>query len=537
VRLPVKDNDIVIENARLKQEVLELAARVRWWEEQHRLALHRQFAASAERTTAVQNSLVFNEAEALVDAALLVPEPSVETITYKRRKRKGAREAQLKELPTEIIAYTLPEDEQVCPQCDGALHAMGEEVRQELRIVPAQVSLVKHVRVKYACRHCQNEETQTPVRIASMPKPAFSGSLASPSAVAHIMSQKFVEGLPLYRQERAFARMGIALSRQTIANWMLKGADLLETIYDRLRVLLLERDILHADESTLQVLHEPGRAATTNSYLWLYRSGRDGPSIVLFDYQPTRAGEHPKRFLEGFRGFLHADGYAGYDILLKTERQLDGSLSPANVTLAGCWAHARRGFVEALAAIPADLKKADKQTLADQGLAFCNKLFKIERELKDANAQQRHAQRQKRSKPLLDDFRVWLDLQAQIVVPKSATGQAVVYCLGQWDKLTTFLNDGRIEIDNNRAERSIKPFVIGRKNWLFANTPKGAKASATIYSIVETAKENGLNPYAYLTYLFESLTNIDIQSHRDIDQLLPWAAELPAQCRIPGKQS
>lgn len=534
VSLPVKDNDVIVENARLKQENLELAAQLRWWQEQHRLALHRQFAASAERTAAVQKALVFNEAEAITDAALLVPEPSVETITYQRRKQKGRREAELQNLPAETITYTLPKDEQLCPNCDGALHTMGEEVRQELRIVPAQVSLVKHVRVKYACRHCQKEETETPIRIAPMPKPAFPNSLASPSAVAHIVSQKFVEGLPLYRQERAFARQGIALSRQTIANWMLKGADWLETIYDRLHALLRERDILHTNESTLQVLHEPGRAATTNSYLWLYRSGRDGPAIVLFDYQPTRAGEHPQRFLNGFRGHLHADGYAGYDGLT-TKRQPDGTSVPSGIVLAGCWSHARRGFVEALAAVPQEVKQSGKKTLADQGLAFCNKLFKIERDLKDATAEERHAERQKRSRPLLDDFRIWLDQQAQIVVPKSATGQAVAYCLNQWDKLTTFLKDGRLEIDNNRAERSIKPFVIGRKNWLFANTPKGAKASATLYSIVETAKENGLNPYAYLTYLFQKLPNIDIEKQNDVDQLLPWDQHLPKQCRIPGK--
>ncbi|MDE2105038.1 MAG: IS66 family transposase [Patescibacteria group bacterium] len=546
---PVKDNyeDLRLRCARQEQQILELDAKVRWWEEQHRLALHRQFAASAERTSAVQKALVFNEAEAITDATLLVPEPSVETITYKRRKQKGRREAQIKNLPVETIPYTLPEDEQVCPHCDGPLHAMGEEVRQELKIVPAQVSLVKHVRVKYACRHCQKEETETPIRIASMPVAAFPNSLASPSAVAHIISQKFVEGLPLYRQERAFARQGIALSRQTIANWMLKGADWLETIYDRLHALLLRRDILHADESTLQVLHEPGRAATTNSYLWLYRSGRDGPPtgasagcssptgpIVLFDYQPTRAGEHPKRYLDGFRGYLHADGYSGYDGLT-VDRQPDATTSPSGIVLAGCWSHARRGFTEALTALPADVKKSGKKTIADQGLTFCNKLFKIERDLKDATATERHAEREKRSRPLLDDFRKWLDQQAQIVVPKSATGEAVAYCLNQWGKLTTFLKDGRLEIDNNRAERSIKPFVIGRKNWLFANTPRGAKASATIYSIVETAKENGLNPYAYLTYLFEQLPNIDREDQNAVDQLLPWAEQVSARFRVPSK--
>jgi hypothetical protein len=357
-----------------------------------------------------------------------------------------------------------------------------------------------------------------------------------------------VEGLPLYRQEAAFARRGVSLSRQTLANWMLKGGDWLQIIYDRLYELLLKRDILHGDETTLQVLHEPGRAATTKSYLWLYRSGRDGPAIeasagcvsptgpiVLFDYQPTRAAEHPKRFLQGFQGYLHVDGYAGYESLARKTPQTDGTLAPPNVILVGCWSHARRGFAEPLAALPPELRNSGK-TAAEQGLKFCNKLFAIERDLKDATPEDRLAGRIQHSQPVLDNFRIWLTLQAEAVLSKSATGDAVTYCLNQWPKLIAFLQDGRLEIDNNRAERSIKPFVIGRKNWLFANTVKGANASATIYSMVETAKENGLNPYAYFTYLFEQLPNIDIKDNAEIDKLLPWANDLPQNCRVPCKK-
>ncbi|MBE3087913.1 MAG: IS66 family transposase, partial [Chloroflexi bacterium] len=308
----------------LSEKNAQLEAKLQWFEEQFRLAKHRQFGASSEKTPAEQQALVFNEAEATAAPA---PEPTVETVTYTRRKTKGRREAQLKDLPVETVTHRLPEDEQTCACCGGPLHELPEsmaEVRQELKIVPAQVSVVKHVRYQYGCRHCEREATTSPIVTAPMPTPAFPGSLASPSAVAYLMSQKFVEGLPLYRQEQSLARLGLTLSRQTMANWMLKGADWLEPVCDRLHELLLERDILQADETTLQVLHEAGRKATTDSYLWLYRSGRDGPPIVLYEYQETRAGEHPKRFLHGFTGYLQADGYAGYEQV-------------ADVTLIGCW--------------------------------------------------------------------------------------------------------------------------------------------------------------------------------------------------------
>ncbi|GFN22544.1 hypothetical protein TAMC210_08600 [Thermanaeromonas sp. C210] len=342
--------------------------------------------------------------------------------------------------------------------------------------------------------------------------------LALPLCLSYIMTQKYGEGLPLYRQEQQFKSWGIDLSRQTMANWVLHGANTyLTLIYDRLHEHLLKRDLLHADETTLQVLHEPGREPTTKSFLWLYRTGRDSPPIILYDYQTTRAGKHPRRFLAGFKGYLHVDGYAGYHEL-------------SDVTLVGCWAHARRKFDEALKALPEEKRHA--AVAAREGLEFCNRLFAIERELKDVTPEERYQIRQVRSQPVLDEFLAWLKKQKAQVLPKSAFGQAVYYCLSQWDKLVAFLQDGRLEIDNNRSERSIKPFVIGRKNWLFANTPRGAKASAIVYSIIETAKENRLNPFHYLTYLFERLPNLDPQDKEELDQLLPWSDTLPPICRM-----
>ncbi len=486
--------------------------------EQYRLSQLRKFGASSEKTPAADEPMLFDEAEVLAEPS--VDEPVLEQITYKRRKRVGKRDQDFEGLPEEIVSYSLAESERVCPACDAPLHKMSEEVRRELKIVPAQVSVVKHVRDVYSCRHCQANEIETPVKTASMPKPAFPNSLASPSAVAYIMNGKFVEGLPLYRQEQILERLGVELSRQTMANWMIRGADCLKILYERIKLQLLQRDVLHADETTLQVLHEEGRAAQTKSYLWLYRSGRDGPPIVLFEYQKTRAAEHPKQFLKTYRGYLNVDGYSAYEGI-------------ENVVLVGCWAHARRGFAEVLKTLT---PQAQKKAVASDGLSFCNRLYAIEREIHDLSPDDRKAQRLLRSAPVLAEFKKWLSEKAITVTPQGATGKAIAYCNNQWEKLTAFLLDGRLEIDNNRSERSIKPCVIGRKNWLFANTPKGAAASATIYSMIETAKENDLNPLAYLTYVFEQLPNTDINNPADLDNLLPTSTSLPETLRLTIKK-
>uniref|UniRef100_UPI0003659479 IS66 family transposase n=1 Tax=Effusibacillus pohliae TaxID=232270 RepID=UPI0003659479 len=253
-------------------------------------------------------------------------------------------------------------------------------------------------------------------------------------------------------------------------------------------------------------------------YLWLYRTGREGPAIVLYEYQETRGGHHPRNFLSGFRGYLHVDGYSGYHKV-------------AGVTLVGCWAHARRKFDEALKALPDGKQKA--AVTAREGLDFCNRLFAIERDIKDASPEERFKIRTERSRPVVDAFLAWLRAQKSNVLPKSLLGTAIHYCLNQWEKLEAFLKDGRLELDNNRSERSIKPFVMGRKNWLFSNTPRGAKASATIYSIIETAKENGLNPFQYLTWLFEELPQLaDLKDPTALDHFLPWSNSLPAKCRM-----
>jgi len=507
--------EIQKQNALLQQQVLELTAQLNWYREQYRLSQQKRFGASSEKTHPDQINIL-NEPE--IESTPKAPEPTVEEITYVRRKTKGAREMQLADLPVETVEYRLSDEERVCPECGGELHQMSKEVRQEIRVTRPQVKVVKHERMIYACRNCEKNGVKTPVVTAPMPKPVLPGSLASSSVVAHVINEKYVNGMPLYRQEKQWERMGIKFTRQNMANWLVLTAEKwLSPMYRRMKEHLLKRDIIHADETSLQVLHEPGRPASTKSYMWLYRSGRDRPPIVLYDYQSTRASKHPKKFLEGFKGYAHVDGYEGYNNM-------------PDIELVGCWSHARRYYDEAIKALPK--QKREKPTAAEEGLKFCNRLFDIERELRDVSAEERYEGRLKYSKPVLDDLYKWLKWHKPRCLPKSAFGKAVNYNLNQWDKLTRFLKDGRLELDNNRAERSVKPFVMGRKAWLFANSVRGANSSATIYSIVETAKENGLDPFTYLVHILDTLPNMDITDQSGLDKLMPWSSELPDECRV-----
>jgi transposase len=499
-----------------EQQIEELTAKINWYEEQFRLSKQKSFGASSEKTAADQITL-FNEAEQ--EANSKAPEPDLQEITYKRRKKVSKNNTMFEELPVEVVEYRLAENEQTCPQCGEHLHEMSKEVRRELQVIPAQVKVVEHVRYVYACRNCEKTDTTTPVITAKMPAPVLPGSFVSPSLMAFVMQQKYGMALPLYRQEQQFKDFGLDLSRQTLANWMIHGAnDWLSIIYNRMHEHLIKEEIIHADETRVQVLHEDGRKATSDSYMWLFMTGHTSSQIVLYEYQTTRASKHPCRFLEGFKGYIHADGYPGYGKI-------------PNVTLVGCWAHARRKFHEAITAVP---DKTSQTSLASkEGLDFCNRLFELEHEFVQMTDEERYEKRLEQSKPVLDAFLAWLNLKGKQVLPKSALGQAIIYCKNQWNKLEAFLLDGRLELSNNRAERAIKPFVIGRKNWLFSNTPKGATASAIIYSVIETAKANNLNPLHYLTYLFEQLPNIDTTNVDLLDTYLPWSESLPANCRKP----
>ncbi len=501
----------------LKAQNAELSQQIKWLMEQMRLTKHKQFGTSSEKSEYDQVNL-FNEAETTANAQ--VTEPDLTVIEKHYRKKASNRKDRLPpDLPVEVVEHFLPEEEQSCPECGEALHIMGKEIRRELKLIPATAVIVEHIKHVYACRECEKNSCSVPIIKAPVDNPIIKGSFASPEAVAHIMTQKFVMGAPLYRQEQEFNRNGILLSRQTLSNWLIRcTADWLKPIYEKLHEQLCAREVLHADETTLQVLHEPGKTVQSKSYMWLYRtSGDTNMPIVLYDYQPDRSGKRPAAFLKGFKGYLHTDGYAGYHSYLLED-----------VVVVGCWAHARRKFDEALKGLA---EKDREGSLAQKGKRYCDRLFKIEKRLKDISLQNRHKERQEQARPVLDEFLAWL--KAIRPVPKSGIGKAVFYVLGQWQYLERYLMDGRLEISNNRAERSIKPFIIDRKNFLFANTVRGAESSAVMFSIIETAKENLLNPYAYLTYIFQAAPNLDMKDPEQLKTLLPSYA--PDWCKIPKR--
>lgn len=500
------------ENELLKQRVEELEAKVNHYEELFRLNQHQKYGSSSEKTDEHQLSF-FNEAEKL--SAQQSEEPNTEEILIKRKKGRSKSRKTYDDLPVEEIYYTLSEDEQNCPKCEHPLHEMKTEVRKELKIIPAQVKIVHHIRQVYACRSCDTTGTEGTIITAPMPKPVMPASMVSPSLLAFIMERKYNQHLPLYRQEQVFENFGIDISRQNMASWVMYGANTwLRLLYDQMHNHLKTESVIHADESPLQVLDEKKNAT---NYMWLYASAQTGTHpMYLYDYQPSRSQKHPKAFLNGFSGYLQTDGYQGYN-------------GVEGVTQVGCLAHARRKYTDALKALPEDADVS--KTKANEGLAFCNRIYQLEKQYADLDVQDRHAKRLIETQPVLDAFKAWLDAQKLKTLPKSKLGEAITYCLKQWEKLTTFMQDGRIAVDNNLAERAIKPFVLGRKNYLFAKSPKGAQASAVSYSVIETAKANGLNPFLYLTYLFEQLPNVDVENPDALDALLPWSESIPAEIR------
>jgi len=484
-----------------------------------RLSRQRQFGASSERLNddaMEQLSFLFNEAEVYADHE--VKKTAEEGVLVAAHKRHKKHEYTLDKIPegtaVEQVEHRLEGEDLVCPECGDTMNEIGKEIVNKLKIKPAEIIVEQHVYYTYACRKCSEENIETPVKKAPREKSLIPGSFATPEAVSHLMTQKFVMGSPLYRQEQELNRKGIPLSRQTMSNWVLRVSEhYLAPVYEELHTELLRREVLHADETELQVLHEPGKAPQSKSYMWLYRTSGDADKpVVLYEYQPGRGGIHPERFLDGFKGYLHTDGYAGYHNL------------PENITVVGCWAHLRRKFDEAMKSLP---KGKAKGSSAAQGLAYCTLLFQIEEGLADLPPEERHIQRLKQAKPVLDAMLAWADNRA--AAPKSALGKAFTYLREQWPYLINYLKDGRLEISNNRAERSIKPFVIDRKNFLFANTPGGARGSAVIFTLIQTAIENGLEPYRYLTWLMHTAIGLDLSTADAVQQLLPWNA--PAECK------
>ncbi len=478
-------------------EIAALNRQVEWLTQQLRLMQGRRFGASSEQTQVLSEQFsLFNEAETLADDKAV--EPDLEQITYKRRKQAGKRVLDLSGLPTEQVIHELPEEERVCPECGGPLHQCGQTAaRRELVYVPAQYKVIEHIQAVYSCRCCERENDHVLMKKSEVPAPLIPNSgIVSPSLLAHILNSKYTLALPLYRQEQELARIGVPVSRQTMANWIMVAHERwFSDFFQALRRELLSNEILHADETTLMVLREPGRKAQQKSWVWVYRTSGDAKRpVVLYDYQPSRAGECASRFLEGFTGLLHTDGYGAYHCKL-----------PPEITVAGCWTHMRRKFTDTLKSLPKELRE---RSPAKVGLDYCDKLFHLESifEEEELSFQERYQARLERSKPVAEEFFAWAKTEYEKnPVPKSMLGAALTYAVNQEGWLMNVFLDGRLELSNNRAERAVRPFAIGRKNWLFSNTPKGADASAAIYSIVETAKANGLRPYSYLKLLLERL--------------------------------
>ncbi|KDR96166.1 transposase [Peptoclostridium litorale DSM 5388] len=506
-------DDLKNENAKLQHELEMANAKIKWYEEQLRLSAAKKYGTSSDNVDEAQISF-FNEAE--ITARPEKEEPKLEEITYERSKKRGTNKPSFDDLPVERIEYEIPENEQVCEKCSSSMHEMSVEVRKELKIIPAKVCIVEHVRKVYACRKCQNSGQNTPVITAPMPEPVISGSFASPSLVAYLMYQKYSAALPLTRQEKIFSDFRIEISKQNMSNWIIKACELwLDPFFERLKEELLKETFIQADESPLKVLTKDGKPAGSKSYMWLYKSGAFGKKISLYEYQQSRSGKHPKNFLNGFSGFLQTDDYSGYN-------------SVENVTRVGCFAHARRYYTDALKALPKESEI--ESTHAHKALEYFKRMFRFESEWKDLSANERFKMRNKNLKPAMEAYLSWLQEVQPKIVRKSKLGQAVNYSLSNWELLSNVLKDGQCELTNNAAERQIKPFVIGRKNYLFCKSPHGAKASAMAYSIIETAKMNGLNPFYYLKYLFEQLPNTKLSTPYALDHLLPWSETLPKEC-------
>lgn len=525
--------DLEKENAQLKRQNAALLAQLKQKDDllehylqQFRLLQTKQFGSSSEKNLVLPEQLsLFNEAEITADEKQA--EPDIEQITYARRKAKRTKEESLEQLVTEEVLHDLDDAEKVCPDCDSPLKEVKVEARYELKMIPARVEVIKHRTPVYACNSCDGLDFKTNIVKSKAYEPFLPKSSAAIESIAWILEQKYAYGMPIYRLEQQARQMNLDLSRQTMSNWVIKTARLyIRPVYDFLKHKLLSQNHLHADESGLQVLNEPGRTATQKSYMWMYSSGRGSPPVIVYNYQTTRASKHPVRFLTGYSGLLQIDGYQGYNKL------------PASIELAGCFAHARRKYTDILKSLPKNTNTND--SLAEKAIAIIGKLYAIERQLKEKYEGKQldalalndiYQTRQKHSKPICDEYFSWCRQN------KNKTGgslfKAIQYSLNEEKKLRVFLDHPICEIDNNRAERYIKPYVTGRKAWLFANSTHGAESSAMIFSLVITAKENKLKIFDYLVYLFEQLAaNRHSLDTFDLEPLMPWSDQLPENLRV-----
>lgn len=464
--------------------------------EEIKLEKTRRFAPSSEKN--ILQPDMFDE------AGVELPEEVKEQLRDKEievkshnRKSYPVRRPLPAYLPREVVVHDLPESEKIC-DCGEDLVRIGEEISEQLKVIPAQVSVIQHVRPKFACKPCQEN-----VKIAAMPSLLLPKSIATPELVAHIVVSKYCDHLPLYRQEEMWRRMEVDMPRSSVCGWVLKSALLSEPLINQLQKNIVSSDYAQVDETRVQVLNEVGRDNRTKSYMWVYRNGGNQPSIV-YEYQETRGGYHAQQFLKGFKGYLQSDAFSGYNWANDAD----------DIVHVGCHAHARRPFAE--------LAKTHQATgLAHEAIKFYRKLYAVETEARNnqLSAEARYHLRQEKSVPILDAFKKWLDHHLPKTSEQGAIGKAIRYCVGHWAELNNYLLDGRVEIDNNLVENAIRPFALGRKNWLFNGSPAGAKAGAIFYSLIETCKANNIEPYKYLCAMLNRIR--DCLAEDDYRKLLP----------------
>ena len=484
--------NMVQENAVLRSRVAVLEEELAFAQDQLAWLKKQIFGRKTEQASVIMDNLQLSLFPEEQKPQLQQKSETVTVPEHKRKKR--THDDWMSKLPIEVKEYK--EVDPVCENCGTEMKNIGKEkAYDELVYTPAKFHIRRHIVYTYKCPECgEKPENDTAhsddiercnIRRAKYPKPMIPGSFCSPELLAHIVYEKYAKAVPLHRQEKDFSSKHIPLLKATMSNWVGAAAEKwCLPIVEEMHRLLLAGDVIHADETRIQVLHEEGRKATAESKMWVYCNGRmNDRSIVIFDYKPTRKGENAQAFLQGFEGYLVRDGYSGYHVV-------------TGVKHCGCMTHARRYFVNAL---PKD-KSVQETSAAAEAVRYFEQIYHEENLLSGMTAEERYKQRQVKVKPLLDAFFAWLETLQ--VSGKSALSKAVAYALNEKPYLYTFLENGNVPIDNNRAENAIRPFAVGRKNWLFSNTANGAKCSAALYSIAATAQANGLDAERYLTELF-----------------------------------
>ena len=505
-----KDNALLEKDDIIKQKSVvidEQKKRIAILEEYLRLERARLYGRSTEKFST--QGEIFNEAE-LVDCATDADdEESADPDTPKPRSNRKGRKPLSPSLPRYQERIELSEEEK-----QGAVDTFFTKVREELDIIPAKVR-VKEILQEKAVFIEQDEVQQDKrvIKAAELPRHPIPKSAVTVCMLAHIIVAKYCDALPLYRQEKILARYGGSITRTTMANWLIRLSLQLQPLINLMMDHQRSGNIINADETTVQVIKETTKSINSDKYMWVTLGGPPGQPSVLFHYDPSRSKEVPLRLFEGFSGYLQTDGYASYNAVCKQE----------GITQLGCFDHVRRKFTDAKKgeAKPGKKLKNNKVSKADVALGKIRKLYAVEDEIKELSAPEKQCQRQQQSKPLLDDLHAWLEKNITRLMPGSLTHGAMSYALNQWPKLIVYCEDGNLNISNAAAENAIRPFTIGRKNWLFSDTPNGARASAMYYSLIESAKANGMEPFDYLSHILKELPYAD--TVEKLEKLLPWA--------------